>query len=97
MLDKELLQKIFGPEREEVKGYLRKFHNEELHDLYFSLNIIRVIRSRKNELVGHIAHKPMTINAYRFSLDNLKEGDHLEDLEVYGKIILKWVKCSEIM
>jgi len=91
------LRKVFVPEREEVTGYLRKFHNEELHDLYFSLNIIRVIRSRRKGLVGHTAHTMMTRNAYRFSLDNLKEGENLGDLEVYGKIILKWVKCSEIM
>jgi hypothetical protein len=39
-----LLQKAVGPDREEVTGYQKKFHNEELHVLYFSLNIIRVIR-----------------------------------------------------
>jgi hypothetical protein len=88
VLDKELLQKVFGPNREEVTVYQRKLHNEELHDLYFSINIIRVIRSRIKGLVGHIAHTTMTRNAYRFSLDNLK-GDNLGGLEVYGNIILK--------
>jgi hypothetical protein len=91
VLDKELLQKVFGPEMEEVTGYLRKFRNEELHDLYFSLNIIRVMRSRRTGLVGHITPTTMTRNAYRFSLDNLKEVDRLGDLQVYGKIILKCV------
>lgn len=91
MLDKELLKKVFGPEMEEVTEYLRKFRNEELHDLYFSLNIIRVIRSRRKGLVGHTAHTAMTRNAYRYSLNKLKEGDNLGDLEVYGKIILKCV------
>ena len=52
MLDKELLQKVFESEREEVTGYEKKFHNEELHDLYFSLNIIRVIRSRRRDWLG---------------------------------------------
>jgi hypothetical protein len=51
--------------------------------------MIRVIRSRVKGLVGHIAHTTMTRNAYRFSLGNLKEGDNLGGLEVYGKIILK--------
>jgi hypothetical protein len=92
VLDKELLQKVFGPESEEITGYHRKLHNEERHDLYFSLNIIRVIRSRIKGLVGHIAHTTMTRNPYRFSLDNLKEVDNLGGLEVYGNIILKWVK-----
>lgn len=48
-------------------------------------------------MVGHIAHTTMTRNAYMFPLDNLKEGDNLGGLEVYGEIILKWVECSEIM
>jgi hypothetical protein len=88
---------VFGPEREEKTGYTRKnFIMMSFTIFYFSLNIIRVIRSRRKGLVRHIAHT-MTRNAYRFSLDNLKEGYNLGGLKVYGKIILKWVKCSEIM
>jgi hypothetical protein len=40
------LRKIFGPKREEVAGGWRRLHNEELHNLYASSNIIRVIKSR---------------------------------------------------
>jgi hypothetical protein len=36
--------RIFGPRREEVTGEWRKLHNEDLNDLYFSPNIIRVIK-----------------------------------------------------
>jgi hypothetical protein len=39
-----VLQKIFAPKREEVTGGWRKLHNEELHSLYSSLNIIKVIK-----------------------------------------------------
>jgi hypothetical protein len=39
------LRRIFGPKRE-VKGDWRKLHNEELHNLYSSPNIIRMIKSR---------------------------------------------------
>ena len=39
--------RIFGPEMDEVIGESRKLHNEELNDLYFSLNIIRVIKSMR--------------------------------------------------
>jgi hypothetical protein len=39
--------RIFGPKREEVVEGCRRLHNEELHNLYASPNIIRVIRSRK--------------------------------------------------
>jgi hypothetical protein len=40
------LRRIFGPKREEVAGGWRRPQNEELHNLYASLNFIRVIKSR---------------------------------------------------
>jgi hypothetical protein len=39
-----VLRNIFGPMRKEVTGDWRKLHNEELHDLYSSPNIMRVIK-----------------------------------------------------
>jgi len=50
------LRKIFGAERDEVTGEWRNLHNEELNDLYCSLNIVRVIKSRKMRWAGHVAH-----------------------------------------
>jgi hypothetical protein len=38
--------RIFGPKRDRVMGEWRKLHNEELHNLYSSLSIIRIIKSR---------------------------------------------------
>jgi hypothetical protein len=38
------LGRIFGPKRDEVTGGWRKLHNEELHNLYFSLSIIRMVK-----------------------------------------------------
>jgi hypothetical protein len=38
--------RIFGPKRDEVTGGWRKLHNEELHNLYSSPSIIRMIKSR---------------------------------------------------
>jgi hypothetical protein len=43
VLEKGVLRRIFGPKREEVTGGWRRLHNEELHNLYTSPNIIRVI------------------------------------------------------
>jgi hypothetical protein len=40
--------RIFGSKRDEVKGEWRKFHNEELHDLYSSPSIIRIIRGGRD-------------------------------------------------
>jgi hypothetical protein len=45
---------IFGPKREE-DGSWRKLHNDELHSLYFSPNIVRVIKSRGMRWAGHVA------------------------------------------
>jgi hypothetical protein len=39
-----VLRRIFGPKKEKVAGGWRRLHNEELHNLYASLNIIRVIK-----------------------------------------------------
>jgi hypothetical protein len=41
------LRRIFGPKREEVAGSWRRLHNEELHNLYSSSSIKRVIKSRR--------------------------------------------------
>jgi hypothetical protein len=49
-----VLRKIFGHKREE-DGSGRKLHNDELHSLYASLNIVRVIKSRRMRWAGHVA------------------------------------------
>jgi hypothetical protein len=46
---------IFGPRRDEVTGDWRKLHNEELHNLYSSPNVIRMIKSRRMRWAGHVA------------------------------------------
>jgi hypothetical protein len=47
VLENRVLGRIFGPKSDEATGDWRKLHNEELHDLYFSPNIIRMIKSRR--------------------------------------------------
>jgi len=49
------LRRIFGPKRDEITGEWRKLHIEELDDLYSSLNIIWVIKSRRMRWSGQIA------------------------------------------
>jgi hypothetical protein len=50
-----VLRRIFGPKRDEVMGGWRKLHNEELHGLYSSPSIIRVIKARRMRWAGHVA------------------------------------------
>jgi hypothetical protein len=50
-----VLRRIFGPKRGEVTGEWRKLHNDELHDLYSSPNIFRVIKWRRMRWAEHVA------------------------------------------
>jgi hypothetical protein len=60
-----LLRRIFGPKRDKVKGGWRKLHNEELHNLYSSPSVIRMIKSRRTRWAGHVALRGKRRNAYR--------------------------------
>jgi hypothetical protein len=59
-----VLRRIFGPKRDEVTGGWRKLHNEELHGLYSSPSIIRVIKSRRMRWAGNVARMGEVRNAY---------------------------------
>jgi hypothetical protein len=65
-----VLRRIFGPKRDEVTGGLRKLHNEELHNLYSSPSIIRMIKSRRMRwAVPRTGEKR---NAYRILVGKLE-------------------------
>jgi hypothetical protein len=55
VFENRVLRRIFGPKRDEVTGEWRKLHNEELHNLYSSSDIIRQIKSRRMRWAGHVA------------------------------------------
>jgi hypothetical protein len=60
-----VLKRIFGPQIDEVLGGRRKLHNKELHNLYSSPSIIRMIKSRRIGWAGHVAPMGDKRNSYR--------------------------------
>jgi hypothetical protein len=55
VFENRVLRRIFGPMRDKVTGKCRKLHNEELHNLYSSPDIIRKVKSRRIRWAGHVA------------------------------------------
>jgi hypothetical protein len=64
VFETRVLRRIFGPKRDEVTGGWRKMHNEELHGLYSSPNIFRVIKARGVRWAGHVARMGEVRGAY---------------------------------
>jgi hypothetical protein len=60
-----VLRRIFGLKRDDVTGGWRELHNEEIHNLYSSPSIIRMIRSRRMRWAGHVARMVETRSTYR--------------------------------
>jgi hypothetical protein len=74
-----------NPKKDEVMGGWRKLHNEELHDLYYSPSIIRIIKSSRMGWMGHIARMGEKRNSYRLLVGKQK-----------GKISLERLRCRRI-
>jgi hypothetical protein len=65
VFENRMLRRIFGPKRDEVMRGWRKLHNEELHNLYVSPNIIGMINSKRKIWAVHVAQMGAKRNAYR--------------------------------
>jgi hypothetical protein len=89
VFENRVLRRIFGPKREE-HGSWRKLRNDELHNLYSSPNIVRVIKSRRMRWAGHVARMGRGEAFTGFWLGGPKVRDHWEDLGVGGSITLRW-------
>jgi hypothetical protein len=91
VFENRVLRRIYGPKRDEVRGEWRKLHNEELHDLYPSLNIVLVITSRRMRWAWHVARMGRGEACKGFWWRNMRERDHWGDPGVDGGVILRWI------
>jgi hypothetical protein len=82
VIENRLLRRIIGLKRDEVMGGWGKLHNEELHDLYSSPSIIRIIKLRRLWWAGHVAREGETRNACRLLVGKPKGKRPLEDQDI---------------
>jgi len=54
VFENRVLRRVFGPKRDDVTREWRNLHNEELTDLYYLPNIVRVVKSRRMRWAGHV-------------------------------------------
>jgi hypothetical protein len=87
VFENTVLRKIFGPKREE-DGSWRKLHNDELHSLYSSPNVVRVIKSRRMGWAGHGTRGGRGEVFTGFLVGRTELRDQWEDLGVGGRIAL---------
>jgi hypothetical protein len=59
-----VLRRIFRQKRDELMGGWRKLHNEELRNLYSSPSLMRMMKSRRVRLAGHVARMGKKRNVY---------------------------------
>jgi hypothetical protein len=78
VFENRVLRKIFGPKRDEITGEWRKLHNEELHILYSSPNIIRQIKARRMRWAGYVARMGEERNVDSSLSQSFYPGGNLE-------------------
>jgi hypothetical protein len=83
--------RIFGPKRDELIGGWRNLHNEELHNLYCSLSIIRITKSRRMRWAVHTARMGEKRNVCRILVGKPEGKRPLGRLHLDGRIILYWI------
>jgi hypothetical protein len=72
VFEKRVLRRTFRPKREEVTGSWRSLRDEELHNLYASLNIL-MIKPRRIRCLGYVARMGEIANAHNI-LVGISEG-----------------------
>jgi hypothetical protein len=103
VFENRVLRRIFGPKRDQVIGEWRKLHNEELHILYSSQNIIRQIKSRKLRWVEHVARMGEERNVYKILMGKPEgkrprcrwEDGIRMDLREIGLGSVEWIQVAQ--
>jgi hypothetical protein len=72
VFENRVLRRIFVPKRDEVTGEWRKLHNEELHNLYSSPDIITQVKSRPMRWTGHVARMGEERKVYKVFGGNVR-------------------------
>jgi hypothetical protein len=90
VFENKVLRRVFEPKRDGVAWEWRKLHNEELSDLYSLPNIVWVVKSRTMRWAGHVARMGKGRGVNRVLVGKAEERDHSGDLDVDGRIILRW-------
>ena len=92
VFENRVFRKIFGPRRDGVTGEWRKLHNEELNDIYYSLNIVRLIVSRRMRWAGHVSHMEEGRGVHKVLVGKSEGKRPLGDEDIDGRrIILRWI------
>jgi hypothetical protein len=91
VFENRVLRRISGTKRDEVTGEWRKLHNEKLHNLYSSPNIIRQIKSTRMRWVGHVARMEEERNVYRVLMGKSEGNNHLEGQGIDGRMRSEWI------
>jgi hypothetical protein len=89
--ENKILRRIFGPKRDGVTAGWRKLHNEELHDIYCSPSIIRIIKSSRMRWAGHVARMGEKKNVYRLLVGKPEGKRPLGRRKRGGWITLRWI------
>jgi hypothetical protein len=95
VIENRVLRRIFGPNMDEGTQEWRKLHNEKLNDLYCLPNIVRVIKSRRMRLAGHVARMGDRRDVYSVLVGNPERSKPLgrtrRRLECSIKVgLMKW-------
>jgi hypothetical protein len=90
-----VLRRIFEFRKDEVTRDWRKLHNEQLHNLYSSLNIVRVIKLVRMRWTEHIAGHGEMKNAYRDLVEKPEGNRALRRPMSRWQIILNWIHLAQ--